>query len=275
MKLDQLELTTLLSLRRGARLLSVAALCGLVGALAGCGGEDETGGAEVESTLVVECVDAGEPPPEDSWICGEDRVVECGTHAGAQVGAIHAGLELLSVDATCDELELVASAEGPFAVGMHEVEVVEAEGPSLCLSRLTVVDTQPPRARGASLELWPPNHKLTWLTPEECALDATDACDPDVTVSLEWATSDELADATGDGATDQDIVDLGCDGIGLRAERDGGSDGRVYNVGYTVTDAAGNASEGMCTIVVRHDQGDDGPVQANVEAYRVELSGCP
>ena len=49
---------------------------------------------------------------------------------------------------------------------------------------------------------------------------------------------------------------------------------RVYTVGFRATDDAGNATEGMCTVVVRHDASDMGPVQANVEAYRIELGGC-
>lgn len=247
-----------------------------VGTLAACGGDEELPAvAEAQEALVVECIDLGEPAPEGAWICGEDRVVECSSHGGGSVRLIHASLDALQIEAACDELHLAASAEGPFPVGDSVIEVSEVDGAPLCASRLTVVDTTPPKPGGGYLELWPPNHELYWLLPEECAAGASDVCDPDVRVELLWATSDEPLDDTGDGDTEEDIVDLGCDGVGLRAERAGDGDGRVYRVAYRVSDDHGNAAEGGCVVVVRHDQGDMGAVQANVEAYRVDLQGCP
>lgn len=257
------------------RLLTLLAIVAS-GAIAACADDAPSDVAEEEQALEVACVDAGELVPVDAWICGEERVVECGSHHGATVEVIHADLAAVEVDGTCADLELAPSTMGPFALGEHEVSVVDVrEDAPLCASRLVVVDTAPPVVSPGYLELWPPNHKLFWLAPEDCAVHVVDACDADVKVELTWATSDEFADETGDGDTEQDVVDLGCDGVGLRAERDAHRDGRVYTVGYRATDAAGNATEGACTVVVRHDQGDMEPVQNNVEAYRVELQGCP
>ena len=49
----------------------------------------------------------------------------------------------------------------------------------------------------------------------------------------------------------------------LRAERQGGSNGRVYRLGYRVTDDDGNEVDGECVVTVAHDRGgaaaiDDG-----------------
>jgi hypothetical protein len=255
-------------------LVTLLALASTV--VAACIDDAPRDAAEEEAALEVACVDAGDPVPVGAWVCGDDRIVECGTHAGAAVALIHADLAAMHVEDACVDLDLEPSAVGPFAVGEHEITVSRAdEHASLCASRLVVVDTTPPVVSPGYLELWPPDHKLFWLTPEDCAAHAADTCDPDVEIELTWATSDEFADETGDGDTEEDIVDLGCDGVGLRAERDAQRDGRVYTVGYRATDDAGNATEGACTVVVRHDRGDLGPVQNNVEAYRVELAGCP
>ena len=40
----------------------------------------------------------------------------------------------------------------------------------------------------------------------------------------------------------------------LRSERQGPKDGRVYKLGVRVVDGSGNASEGVCTVVVDRDQ---------------------
>lgn len=268
---------SLLPFVQSSRLVLLRAVaCALLPcALAACGEEtaprDDV--AAASGMLVVECVDVGEDVPSGSWVCGEPRIVECGSHDGAEIGSIHASLAFLDVAATCDELALEPSEQGPFSLGEHVIQVSDAGDAPLCASILTVVDTTPPRAGGAYLELWPPNHKLYWLSPEECAAGAADTCDPDVNVELVYASSDEPVDEKGDGDTEEDIVGLGCDGVSLRAERSGRGDGRVYRVGYRVTDHAGNAAEGACVVVVRHDQGDAAPVHANEEAYRVVL-GC-
>jgi hypothetical protein len=250
------------------------AVAGLALGLAACGDEvPEATDATASSALVVACVDESAQVPDGAWVCGEDRVVECQGHDGVWVDVIHAPLAELGVDESCATMDLDVSDEGPFLPGDHAISVFDAEQ-KLCTSQLRVVDTTPPIAAGARLELWPPNHDLFTLAPEACALDAADACDPALVIDLLWVTSDEPADGLGDGDTEVDIVDLGCQGVQLRAERSGPEDGRVYQVGYRVRDAAGNAAEGTCRVDVPHDQGHD-PVAPGPEAQRVELAGCP
>lgn len=72
---------------------------------------------------------------------------------------------------------------------------------------------------------------------------------------------------TGDGNTDPDIL-LSCDGVDLRAERSGNGDGRIYTLSWRAEDAAGNAAEGDCHVVVPHDQGGGGAVDG-ADAYAV------
>lgn len=254
---------------------------GLVVALVGCSGEraDDAVGSAAQPLEAV-CVDLGQEAPEipeDAWICGEDRVVECGTHAGAEVDYIHvlAPPPEGEVGAACPESPLEVSDEGPFAPGEHVIVVsrpAEGEGGEAapaCASRLIVVDTQPPVASGRALTLWPPNHTLHDIAPADC-VDVRDACDGDVRVVFTWAASDEPENGRGDGNHAPDIVDLGCDGVRLRAERSGAADGRVYTLGWLAEDDAGNRTEGTCTVAVTHDRSGRAAI-AGEDAYRIEL----
>ncbi|MBW1758644.1 MAG: hypothetical protein JRJ80_21115 [Deltaproteobacteria bacterium] len=55
----------------------------------------------------------------------------------------------------------------------------------------------------------------------------------------------------------------------LRAERQGGSDGRVYSLEYRAVDDAGEATSGTCTVVVPHDQSGDEAI-AQEPAYTID-----
>lgn len=105
--------------------------------------------------------------------------------------------------------------------------------------------------------LWPPNHKLINV---EVVVVATDACDPHPVVVLSSLTSSEPDNGLGDGDTSADIqgAAIGTDDRAflLRAERSGPGSGRTYSAVYNVTDASGNSTNGLTTIVVPHDMGD-------------------
>jgi hypothetical protein len=125
-----------------------------------------------------------------------------------------------------------------------------------------------PTGTSHTLNLWPPNHSLHTISAADCVSIADD-CDSDLTAELTWASSDEPENSIGDGNHVPDIV-VGCDGVQLRAERQGPRNGRVYHVGWRVEDSAGNVAEGACKVIVDHDQSgaiteDDG------ELYRVDL----
>ena len=61
-----------------------------------------------------------------------------------------------------------------------------------------------------------------------------------------------------------DIVILSNSQFMLRAERQGGSNGRIYGITFEISDSTGNAATDTCLIGVPHDQSgtlpiDDGP----------------
>jgi hypothetical protein len=237
----------------------------LVGA---CNGEDLGSGA---APLTVQCVDASAPAPANAWICGEARTVECDSLAGAHVDFIYAQVGSTT---TCGDVELTVSLPGPFLVGPHAITVSGSVdgGPvaALCASDLTVIDTVAPVVTAHETELWPPNHKLHHVTVADC-VTVVDTCDPSVKVWLTSASSDEPQNDLGDGNTDPDIVNLGCDGVDLRAERQGPADGRVYTLGFHAEDASGHGIDGTCRVVVPHDQGGKSTVDSG-PAYTVNLA---
>jgi hypothetical protein len=102
--------------------------------------------------------------------------------------------------------------------------------------------------------LWPPNHKLREV---HATVSAAGQCDASSTITLLSITSDEPDNGTGDGDTADDIQDAdygtGDFDFSLRAERQGGGDGRIYTVCYLAT--AGAVADTVCaTVTVPHDQ---------------------
>ena len=105
----------------------------------------------------------------------------------------------------------------------------------------------------------------------------TDACDPSVNVSTLGAgvvsciSSDEAVNGNGDGNTTPDIKCVDATKVQLRAERAGGSDGRVYKIHYSFTDLSGNTTPGTCRIDTRHNQGQ----QPSVDSGATYCVKCP
>ncbi len=134
-----------------------------------------------------------------------------------------------------------------FALGQTYVTcgAADAAGNSAsCGFSVTVRDTTAP-VLGADkgLSLWPPNHKYVTVSLEDCAANARDACGGELPLQqygrITRITSDEVEDGNGDGHTCADIQRVNDSSVRLRAEREGTSDGRVYSIHYTVTDASG------------------------------------
>jgi hypothetical protein len=235
-----------------ARLSGIGCAMGpLLVMLSGCGSDAEHVASE-RAALVAVCADSVASVPDGDWLCGEPRTVECDAQPGT---ASPTSIYVVTADA-CDDRQLLVEA-GPFAVGEHEIvvsEPVDASGSrELCRSSLKVVDTTPPQANPTRTILWPPNHQLHPISAQACA-GLIDACDPEVAVRFTSATSDEPADAVGDGAFEPDISFDSAESVSLRAERQGSSNGRVYTLGWLARDAAGNELAGACTVEVPHDQ---------------------
>jgi hypothetical protein len=61
------------------------------------------------------------------------------------------------------------------------------------------------------------------------------------------------------------VIASDCNSVQLRAEREGGGNGRVYTIHMSLTDLSGNVGTATFQVHVPHDQGgdpaiDDGPV---------------
>lgn len=96
-------------------------------------------------------------------------------------------------------------------------------------------------------------------------------CDPDgdpVTVQITSITSDEPTKKNnGDPAPDAKVESIGTDTAILRAQRDGGSDGRVYVVNFTASDGRGGEAELSLPVRVPHDQHGDCVAEDSGQKY--------
>jgi DNA/RNA endonuclease G (NUC1) len=134
---------------------------------------------------------------------------------------------------------------------------------------ITVNDTVGPTITliGNSISLWPANHDYYTINVSDLVASASDNFDPNVNLSsvvIAKVTSDEAENGNGSGNTLNDIViAANCKSVQLRAEHEGGGDGRVYTITFLVKDAAGNTTTTTATITVPHNQGgaavDSGP----------------
>lgn len=107
--------------------------------------------------------------------------------------------------------------------------------------------------------LWPPNHERQEVSLADCGIVAQDGCGEPIDLAaanahITCVTSDEALNSLGDGHTDADIEIIDADTVALRAERQGHGDGRVYEIHFAVTDAAGNSASGTCSVSVPHSQ---------------------
>lgn len=128
-----------------------------------------------------------------------------------------------------------------------------------CDQTITVQDTTAPSLSVTvnPNNLWPPNHNYVTAN---VTITVSDTCDDDIAdkVQLISVTSDEPEDAAGggDGNTLNDIVIVDNTTVNLRAERQGGGDGRVYTLNYSVTDDCGNTATASTTVSAPHSKKD-------------------
>jgi hypothetical protein len=245
------------------RVRTLVSWIGCLLALAGCPASQ----AEVANSLTAQCV------PDGAWVCPAPKTIECDA---ALEGESHTLYVQAGERLSCGDQELsLTTSSGSLAVGTHTITVENADGEAICSAELTVEDTEAPMLEEHSIALWPPNHKFRSIAVEDC-VDVTDACDANVTAEFVWASSDEPVDSIGDGHHAPDIMFDDCQHVSVRSERQGPENGRVYKLGVRVVDGSGNATEGVCTVVVAHDQsgkikGDE--ALAGDEAYRIVFDG--
>ena len=92
--------------------------------------------------------------------------------------------------------------------------------------------------------LWPPNHKLVLV-----GINGVSDPDNNATITIDGVFQDEPTNGLGDGDTAIDAIINGDGTVFLRAERAGGSNGRVYHIHFTAADLEGSAS-GVVTVTV-------------------------
>jgi hypothetical protein len=127
--------------------------------------------------------------------------------------------------------------------------------------------------------LWPPNHTLQRVKIE----GVTDPDGDPVTITIDSVTQDEPTEkavGVGDECPDAVFVDVDEDGnaesAGLRAERIGKGNGRVYVVHFTARDGEGGVSSGSATVLVPRDQagGCQEPSCAD-DGQSFDATACP
>jgi hypothetical protein len=140
---------------------------------------------------------------------------------------------------------LTATVESTTASGARNFAVVVSS-----IGEGEVGDTMPPviaSLTASPAQLWPPNHKMHTIA---LALDVSDDQDPSPACQISAVSSDEPVKGSPDWEIGPGPLDLE-----LRAEREGGGDGRVYTIEVMCTDVSGNSSQALTTVTVPHDQG--------------------
>jgi hypothetical protein len=126
-----------------------------------------------------------------------------------------------------------------------------------------VMDTNDPPdctlARASAGSLWPPSHRMVQVL----VLGVSDPNGNPVTITVTGVTQDEPVNGLGDGDTSPDAI-VNATGVLLRAERQGGGNGRVYRVHFTADDGLGESCVGSLLVETPHDRNgaavDDGQV---------------
>jgi sugar lactone lactonase YvrE len=234
----------------------------------------DTGGGSDTDDVIVNIADT--TAPVINVTAPNPMTVECHTtftDPGATATDACAGSLPVTSSGTVDE-----NTPGPYTItytatdGTHTatatrtVNVVDTSGPTITINP------------NQQMSLWPANHKYQTVTVTDFVLSASDACDSTVNRSKVYIvkiTSDEIENGNGDGNTSDDIVIApGCKSAQLRAEREGGGDGRVYTITFKVVDAAGNFATATATVTVPKSQGGNGGAVNSGVHYTVN-SSCP
>ncbi len=167
-----------------------------------------------------------------------------------------------------------SNPDGGICVQTHLIDVTCASTTTTTTSApttsTTIFGNLPPDCSAAAASpavLWPPNHRFVDVS-------VTGVTDPDgdpVTITVTGITQDEPADAC------PDATGVGTPVAGIRSERDGSGDGRVYHIGFVADDGRGGQCSGTVFVCVQHDQGhgticgDQGPL---VDSTRPDCVGA-
>ena len=238
----------------------------------------DAAGNSAEETRTVEIEDT--TPPVVTLNGSAMVTLECGIETYTELGATAFDI----CDGALPNPTPVGTVDES-TPGTYEIDYTATDGAGLsdtATRTVNVVDTTPPEIILAAgpIELWPPNHKYHSFAVDGLVTEVVEACaDLDVDdVVIASTSSDEEENATGggDGNTTDDIViqtgpPLDCSSVDLRAERQGGSDGRVYMINLEVTDGPNMDAETF-EVHVPHSK-KSGAVGGPGLGYAV--TGCP
>jgi hypothetical protein len=226
---------------------------------------DAQGSDSCQATVQV---DDCEPP---TIVCPDAVVDECQGNGSAIVDPGDATATDL-----CTAVTVTDPGPGEYPLGETEVEYTATDeygNSASCTSTVTVVDTTPPVITvGEPISLWPPNHDYHRITLADCNVVVIDGCAGVLPIELgeiTCVTSDEPDNGTGDGDTVNDIVIIDGQTVDLRAERQGGGNGRVYTIHFQISDPSGNVAQGECLAGVPPSGNGEPPVRDEPPAQQV------
>ena len=138
---------------------------------------------------------------------------------------------------------------------------------------LTIVDTASPTItlNGNSISLWPPDHSYHTVNVGDLVASANDSCD--AAVNLNSVVIAQVSSDEGTASSADIVIAADCKSMQLRADRDGGGDGRVYTITFRVRDVNGNSTSATARVTVPHDEGHPNAIDSGA-VYTVSGS-CP
>lgn len=215
--------------------------------------------SDISFRLNVQGPIINQPPTADA---GGDQEIECGT--AAVNTAVLDGSASSDLDSNIALYRWLKGSRVGEEVGYDPVTQIEQSlGSESYILRVIdefgeadedavdvdVVDTIPPDVTCAVTVpvINQTNHNLVNVGVSGAA---TDACEGDLPVTVKVYGDEDDDENTGDGKHSPDAKDLGLGSLRLRAERNGGGDGRVYLVVTEATDSSGNRGSGCCAVAV-------------------------